>query len=626
MSAAAPGGPGAHREARRRARLSRRPSRLGTAAGSAPRPDRVFADDAGFPGLLARVWKRAVAAPTLAECVDILLTLDGHVPADVQLRALRTSEGCALEVLCGVSWRGRGRSEPSTGGQTAFLGEIGLTTGGRIAVRVPSQRALAEEEDLVDGTLRVPWSAAVLARYRDGMMHAAQQESAAVAECRGWLAASGTDGRDLLLDELKDAAMRTAPFILYQDGKRYTNFRERNNLVGKTLWPGHPDCAFSSLQGVPLELWSDNDVVLVVCLILLIRSGGYGRIEEANGTQLTLGHVAALLEQTRLRYNAASPAEPVPAAAVTVAAQYDLATRLAARRRDIVSRVQLYREIHGPLMHKVERVAAPLGQTAARREQEICSRLRQRLPLTGNTLNELADSAVAAPGWLAEPAGGFGTGLESLIYEAVAAARAAFAADFAMSRGMRSLSTLIAALRAGDWPRIAQWELPEFFCCVVPDPAARKHFAGSAAALADVAWAMSARMQYNSWHFIAGNLPKTPEVAARDYFVPPAIPDIAYYSDQHHHGHVAARVRFSIRSPQPVEILGHSFGGFVDLRLLRCEWPPFGEQDLLAAHRTSALIARATTAAAAECARGAALDVRAFDSAWHWATIAGEER
>jgi len=130
-------------------------------------------------------------------------------------------------------------------------------------------------------------------------------------------------------------------------------------------------------------------------------------------------------------------------------------------------------------------------------------------------------------------------------------------------------------------------------------------------------------MQYNSWHFIAGNLPKVPEVVARDYFVPPAIPDLAYYSDQHHHGHVAARVRWSIRSPQSVDVLGRTFAGFVDLRLLRCEGLRFDEQDLLAAHRGSAFIAKATSAAAALVAGGADIEVTSFDSHWHWAEIAG---
>ncbi len=199
----------------------------------------------------------------------------------------------------------------------------------------------------------------------------------------------------------------------------------------------------------------------------------------------------------------------------------------------------------------------------------------------------------------------------------------AFEGDFAMSRGIRSLTSLIKALRAEEWAKITKWDLPHYFCCVVPAPEARRYFGDSPAQLADTAWSISSRMQYNSWHFLAGNLPKVPEVVARDYFVPPTIPDIAYYSDQHHHGHVAARVRFSIRSPQAVDVLGRTFNGFVDLRLLRCEGLPFDEQDLLAAHRTSAFIAKATGLAAALVADGEEdIEITSFDSQWHWAKIA----
>jgi hypothetical protein len=192
----------------------------------------------------------------------------------------------------------------------------------------------------------------------------------------------------------------------------------------------------------------------------------------------------------------------------------------------------------------------------------------------------------------------------------------------AMSRGIRSLTALVRALRAEDWAQIAKWDLPHFYCCVVPAAQAHRHFGDSPAWLADAAWAISSRMQYNSWHFLVGNLPKVPEVVARDYFVPPTIPDIAYYSDQHHHGHVAAKVRFSIRSPQAVEVLGRTFNGFVDLRLLRCEGSPFDEQDMLAAHRASAFIATVTGAAAAVAANGADIGITSFDSQWHWMKVA----
>ncbi len=613
------------RAALARARQSRRPSRLGTPAGAAPRPDYVFAADAGFPSLLAGVWQEATAAPDLSSAVGTLLTLGGRVPADVQLRALRLAEESALKVLCGVSWREDARPRDPVHELTqrpAFLGELGLTTTGRVVVSVPSGGQLTSGHDLVGGVMRIPWSAQAVSDYQDEMSQAAARYSSSVTDCRQWLAAVGARQRRDLLDQLREAALRTAPFVFYQEDRRYTNFRERNNLTGKTLWSGHPDCVLSSLRSVPLELWSDNDTVMVVCLTLLIRSGSFARIEEANGTQLTVDHVADLLEQTRRKYNQAPGARKVAAAASRrITSLIELADAVRERRQEVGQSVQLYREIHGPLLHKIERVAGPRGDGAWRREARLCAFLGDHLPITGDTLEELAACLADSPDWLSEPHGGFGTGLELLIYKTVVAARNAFDADFAMSRGMRSLSRLVRGLREQDWAQITKWDLPEFFCCVVPDPEARRYFEDSAQHLADVAWSISARMQYNSWHFIAGNLPKVPEVVARDYFVPPTIPDLAYYSDQHHHGHVAARVRFSIRSPQAVKILGRMFSGFVDLRLLRCEGIPFDEQDLLAAHRCSAFIARATSWVATLVEQGANADITAFDTGWHWKTI-----
>lgn len=606
-------------------RQSRRPSRLGTPAGAAPKPDHVFDDDAGFPGLLKSAWQRASAAPDLPGAVDVLLTLGGHVPPDVQLRALGTEDEIALRVLFGLSWREDRTHTTATdddGQPPAFLGELGLTTSGRIVVRVPSEGPLTSREKLVGGVMRVPWSARALADYRDEMRRATQRAAEVAADCRRWLAATGPQSQDDQLEHLKEAALRTAPFVLYQEGRQYTNFRDRNTITGKTLWPGHPDCALSSLQGVPLELWSDNDVLIVVCLTLLVRSAGYARIEEANGTQLSLDHVAHLLERTRRKYNGVLGGQKIPPVATAGVDEVNrLAEALGERRRELSKRVQLYREIHGALMHKVECVARPRGDGARHRERLLCAHLRDRLPVDGRTLDELGANIATAPGWLAEPHGEFGTGLESLVYETVVGSTVAFDADFAMSRGMRSIPQLIRALRDEDYAQLTEWDLPEYFCCVVPRPEAREFFANSVEHLADTAWAISSRMQYNSWHFIAGNVPKVPVVVARDYFVPPTIPDVAFFSDQHHHGHVASRVRFSIRSPQSVEILGKMFNGFVDLRLLRCAGEPFDEQDLLAAHMGSGFIARATGLVAAMVADGRDVEVTAFDADWHWATI-----
>ncbi|MET8905657.1 hypothetical protein [Streptomyces sp. NPDC004538] len=630
------------RAANARKRISRRPSRLGSPAGISS-PGRGGSTDAGFPALLARVWHRAEQAGDLRAAVEILLTLDNHVPADVQLRALSRNDEAALTALFDLTWRDDGQRPPAAAPEEAgeageaaegdagwdeertFLGEIALSTSGRIVLRGPSQAPL-QRERVVGGILRVPWSQQALHRYRQELSRAAARQAQVMADCRRWLAEQGTKGRDELLAQAKEAAQRTAPFVLYRGDDQYTNFRDQNTLTGKTLWPGHPDCALSSLHGVPLDLWSDSDVELVVGLSLLIASSGFGRVEEANGTQLTVEHVAFMLERIRAGYNAVLPAPGVaPATSAQVSDLMTLAEDLRERRPEVGAGAQLYREIHGALMHKIERVAGPFAGAAQETEAAICRDLRARLPFTGTTLAEFGDEIVRTSAWLTAPHGGFGTGLESLVHHAVTAVGSALRADFAMSRGIRSLPALIAAMRDEQWEQICAWDITRYFCCVVPLPDAARHFGQSIAAVADTAWAMSSRMQYNSWHFVPGNLPRDRAVVARDHFVPPTIPDIALYSDQHHHGHVNNKVRFSIRSPQAVTVDGRQFNGFLDLRLLRCEGPAFTEQDLLAAHRVSRLLAAATTAAAELAAAGTPLEVTAFDSPWHWRQITGTE-
>ncbi|ROR34066.1 hypothetical protein [Kitasatospora cineracea] len=617
------------RSANARKRLSRRPSRLGTVAGAAVKPDRVREEDAGFPGLLAEVWRKAGRAADTRAALDVLLTLDGRVPAEVQLGGLRSADAAALRIVAGL-----GRAEQHTGadedadaaadGRGAFLGELGLTTSGRVVVRVPSRPPLAKQHKLVSGVLRLSWTEQHLADFQRELAAAEQRFADAAADSRRWLERQGPEGRDALLAQLTEAAQRTAPFMLYIEDNQYTNFRDTNNVTGKTLWPGHPDCALSSLVGMPLQLWSDHDAIMIVGIALLIRSAGYGRIEEANGSQLTLDNVGQLLERTRRTYNGALGAERIPAApSEGVEDLMALAEALGAHRPEVAGSVQLYREIHGALIHKVEKAAAPYGERATALDRQVTERLLGALPLTGGSLDELRPAPGTDPLWLARPHGAFDTGLEAVVHEAVAATTDALDADFTMSRGLRSLPALVRALRAEDWDGITKWGITDFFCCVVPSADAARHFGGSISSVADTAWAMSSRMQYNSWHFIAGNLPRTDAVLGRDHFVPPVIPDIAHFSDQHHHGHVNNMVRFTIRSPHAVEVLGRRFNGFMDMRVLRCAGTPFTEQEMLAVHKVSGFIARSTSQAAALAEQGEQAEVTSFDSEWHWRSVTG---
>lgn len=594
--------------------LSRRPSRDGLPAGTGAPPSGCPAH-AGFPALLTAAVERARSAAGPREALDCLLTLGGHVPAEVSRRALTPEEQCGLAARFDRPGRVAGSEPP------AFVGPIGFTVTGKVAIGVPTRRHLDDRGDLFDVATTVAWSRDDVDVFRVLVDDAGRREARELSACRAWLAARSATELGALVEDLRNAAARTAPFVLYRGHRVYTNFREPNNLTGKSLLRTHPDCRLHGLEHLPLDLWGDDEVLLTVCLTLLVRSGGYGRIEECNGTQLDLRSVAQLFAECWEGSGAGALPRPLVAACAgagpdvgELAAVADLVRR---RREDVRRHRLVYREIHGPLLHKRERVAAD-HRPDDPREAAVAAELAARLPVpAAGTLEEVGAALRADDAWLLAPHGPFATGLERLVHEMVATCGRVFDADFAMSRGTRSLTGLVEALVAGDWGRLVRWELPDYFCCVVASPSALPVFGWSWTAVADAAWAISARMQYNSWHFLPGNLPPVPVVEARDWFVPPTMPDVAHFSDQHHRGHVANHVRFSIRSPQAVEVLDRRFAGFVDLRLLRCVGPAFTEQDLVTAHRCSRLVAVATELAAARVARGERLEVTSFDHRWH---------
>ena len=219
-------------------------------------------------------------------------------------------------------------------------------------------------------------------------------------------------------------------------------------------------------------------------------------------------------------------------------------------------------------------------------ERDICARLRATTPLRGETLAELVDAVRADDEWLLAPRGRSGTGLEHLICELVLACRDVVGTDFAMSRGMRSLPQLVAALRAQEWERLVEWELPAYSAASCRRRRRLAHFGGdttrsltppprsrpacsttrgtSCRATCRGAGGGGAGPFRAADHAGPGLLLRPPPPRAR--------------------GQPGALLH---PEPQPVTVLDRRLAGFVDLRLLRCVGPPFEERDLVVAHRAS---------------------------------------
>ncbi|MEU2793027.1 hypothetical protein [Streptomyces sp. NPDC007100] len=623
-------GQSARRLAMEEARRSKRPSRSDRRAGTTAAPDRVL-DGGGFEQLLRTTLHRARGAADTGTLINTLITLDGHLAAEHAWRAPARDEVAAVRVLTRP-----GRDGGSAGGPVAhdgpdpdavFTSALSLTPQGRLAITLPGRRALPASAAALGVAARISWSEADLAEYRRLLPEADRLAEFEVRECRSLLSELGAEGRREAVGTLRSAVFLVPPVQLYQGGNVYSNLRDDGNLTGKTLLPTHPDCFFHHLDRLPLDLWSDEEAVVVTCLWLLHSSGGPNRIESFNGYQLSLENVAEnfrAMRRTYLEAGAETGLDPVPEGTPPVRELLAVAHRLAQARAGLVGRRRLYYEIDASTRRKTER-ALPRTSRPAPQESGVCERLSELLPGSGD-FDGLLAGLRADREWLHEPRSGHPTGFEALIHTTVSASAELFSADFAMSRGIRSLPKLIDALRREDWAEIVSWELPAFYCCVVPGENAGSLYDGDRAQLADSAWAMSARMQYNTWHVMPGNLPKDPAVQARDFLAPHALPDLAYHSHLHHRGHVTNNIRFSARSPEKVLVAGFPFVSLTDLRVLRCEGEPFGRDDLSAVTTIAHFLARVTELVAEAAEAGVATEVTAFDHHWHRITIAENEK
>src|SRR5262249_17085447 len=174
--------------------------------------------------------------------------------------------------------------------------------------------------------------------------------------------------------------------------------------------------------------------------------------------------------------------------------------------------------------------------------------------------------------------------LELLFEEIVASAVLATGADYGMSSSIRRPGALFASSESAMRQAVLSLTPKDFFCCIVATRQLKDLYGDKLAW--DVFRAVQARMQFNRWHFIAGNLPGDAVPADRHFFYPPVMPDLAEWSDQFHAGHTRAGVRFAVRAPGPdmscpaLTISRVDFRGFYDVRVVRVEGPPFALNDL----------------------------------------------
>jgi hypothetical protein len=189
--------------------------------------------------------------------------------------------------------------------------------------------------------------------------------------------------------------------------------------------------------------------------------------------------------------------------------------------------------------------------------------------------------------------------------------------DVGMTRGFRDLSVWQQAFREKRYDAACAWPTTDYYCGVFPSRPFEARFESTPEHLFRILYACSGRMQFNSWHYMPGHCPRDSVPASRHFYLPPRMPDTAIWSDQHHAGHMLAEVRYSIRSPAPIEFDGHVYGGMVDLRLFRQRGEPYRDDELFVAMSFSDVIRAFCQSLSDHLVRGGVpLRITAFDKEW----------
>jgi hypothetical protein len=331
-----------------------------------------------------------------------------------------------------------------------------------------------------------------------------------------------------------------------------------------------------ALAELPLREWSPNARLFVAAFRLLFASGRSIRIEEFNGRQLSAYAVRRWLERKHQLYS------------VHLGVPYERCRDLwelaetvgALRRRLEPCGAVAFRRVTGMTMAKRESVSrlAELDRTADDLASPLLGRFARCCSISvDDDLTEIVRSLTitALEAKIADPNS---TLLDGLLERIVLSAVCAAEADYGMSSSIRDL----ARLKPDEHTRCAgvlSLAKQDFFCASLPHPALVGRIDEDT--MRDVLQSVASRMQFNRWHFVAGNFERGEIPAKRHYFFPPLVPDVAEWSDLRHPGHTNASVRYTIRAPgpalwePPLHVFGNEYRGFFDIRLVRMTGPGF---------------------------------------------------
>jgi acyl-CoA synthetase (AMP-forming)/AMP-acid ligase II len=560
----------------------------------------------GFQFMLDAIGQAVHAGMRLSDAMQELLTLGGRMSIKFGIQSLTAAQRAMLEVAGDVPLSDT--VGHASGASPWFLG---VWNYGRVWL---APRQPTDPECRVLGAIDLPIAlrAAVANRALDIQTLWSRCDS----RMHDFFSNLDADAEKRVLHEVHEMVDHTDPVLLYIGDETITNFGKFNNLQERNA--DLPHCFHRRALHTPSRQWSTAERIYVYCFHILHRAGCRG--EEFNGRQLNPALLDEYLDQRLERYAELAP-QLFGGRAATLEEKADLLARC---KKECESDMLTWRWINGLNFYKEERLS-PRGQMSP-----DAGRLPPALRMY---LAEICDADPARHGSFASlfaecvanmARAGFTAGedgmhpLERLLRAIVESAIEATGSDVGMTRGSRHIDRLQKAFAEQRHDEICAWPAADYYCAVFPGKALLEHLRHAPDMLVKILYACSGRMQFNHWHYMPGHCPRESVPADRHFYVPPRMPDIAVWTDQHHAGHVLAEVRYSIRSPAPLVFNGREFPGMIDLRLFRRSGTPYGEEELRQMMLHTECLRALMQAVSDHVAGGAgAVSIDAFDKDWY---------
>ncbi len=375
-----------------------------------------------------------------------------------------------------------------------------------------------------------------------------------------------------ILKFIKFNIYHMAPILLYLNDQTFSTFYNYNNLVEEFDGDTN-EFLLNDLLIKNINDWKQSEKIFVFNMYLLLKSGPPSRGEEVNGIHFSLSFLNEYFDQKIQEYSDILQIKTNNDCRIEEKAQLTYVMRT-----EIEDKFLIYRLINGINLHKEEKYIeknelSKISDEYLKKDLEQLTNVEFSIDFYHFFYQIIENNLYSQPFKIIDKI------MNIIINKAISKT----SSDIGMARGFRSPLKFHEAHQNDELEEIFNWKQNEYFCCVVPSANMKKAFQSNTKVLIGILTAISKRMEYNSWHYTPGNFLNNQTRITRHFYFPPAMADITQWSDQHHKGHMFAKVRHAIRCPGSISNEGYIYNAFFDLRLMKQFGKSYSEYDLAVA-------------------------------------------